>query len=234
MSSEKRISTVFFDFGDTLVEGRPTYLRRVTNLLAEFGFEREYSDVVHAFTMADYLVYVDISSGRLDGEDRFLLRFLDHFAQCLDIDIDWPMTLPEITKKFEQEVYERVLSEGAVETLEALKEKGCRLGIISNNDGSCRQKCEQIGIAKYFEIIIDSTVEGVGKPSPKIFELALKRMRISAQEAAHVGDMYGADIMGARDVGLEPVWYNRRRLEPLADYQPDHEVERLLQIPEIL
>jgi putative hydrolase of the HAD superfamily len=144
------------------------------------------------------------------------------------------MTLPEITKKFEQEVYERVLSEGAVETLEALKEKGCRLGIISNNDGSCRQKCEQIGIAKYFEIIIDSTVEGVGKPSPKIFELALKRMRISAQEAAHVGDMYGADIMGARDVGLEPVWYNRRRLEPLADYRPDHEVERLLQIPEIL
>ena len=234
MTRKNTVSTVFFDFGDTLVEGKPTYLSRVTDLLSEFGFEREYSDVVRAFTMADYLVYVDIVSGALDGEDRFLLRYLDHFAQYLNIDIDWPMTLPEITKRFEQEVYERVLSEDAVETLEALKEKGVRLGIISNNDGSCRQKCEQIGIAKYFEIIIDSTVEGVGKPSPKIFELALERMRISPGEAAHVGDMYGADVMGARNAGLEPVWYNLRGLEPLADYRPDYEVERLLQIPEIL
>lgn len=234
MSSEKGISTVFFDFGDTLVEGRPTYLQRVTDLLGGFGFEREYSDVVRAFTRADYLVYVDISSGTIGGDGRYLMRFLDHFARCLDIEMDWPAVLPEINRRFEQDVYERLLCEGAVETLEALKGRGCRLGIISNNDGKCREKCEEMGIDKYFEIIIDSTVEGVGKPSPAIFELALERMRISPHEAAHVGDMYGADVMGARDVGLLPVWYNRRGLGPLADYRPEFEVRRLMRIPEIL
>ena len=86
----------------------------------------------------------------------------------------------------------------------------------------------------YFEIIIDSTVEGVSKPAPAIFELALERMKISPSEAAHVGDMYGADVMGARDAGMAPVWYNRSRLKPQADYRPDLEVERLTGIPEIL
>jgi putative hydrolase of the HAD superfamily len=234
MRGGKRISTVFFDFGDTLVEGRPAYLKRVTDLLGEFGFEAEYSDVVLAFNRADYLVYVDISSGNLDGENSFLARFLDHFARCLDMEIDWEAILPEITRRFEREVFDRILCERAVETLDALQSEGRRLGIISNNDGKCREKCEEMGIDKYFEIIIDSTVEGVSKPAPAIFELALGRMKISPSEAAHVGDMYGADVMGARDAGLAPVWYNRSGLKPQADYRPDLEVERLTRIPEIL
>lgn len=234
MASSRRISTVFFDFGDTLVENRPTYLRRVTELLGEFGYEREYSEVMRAFTRADYLVYVDLASDSLDGEEQGMMRFLNHFSKCLALDIDWPTMLPKITEKFERDVYERMLCEGAIETLEALGANGCRLGIISNNDGSCREKCEQMGIAKYFEIIIDSTVEGISKPSPRIFELAMERMNVSPDESAHVGDMYGADVMGARDAGIRTVWYNRRGLEVFGDYRPDHEVERLDEIPGLL
>ena len=229
-----RISTVFFDFGDTLVENKPTYLQRVTDLLGEFGYEREYSDVVSAFTKADYLVYVDLGSDSHDGEEQGMMRFLNHFSRNLDLDIDWPTMLPRITERFEREIYERSLCEGAIETLEALGAKGRRLGIISNNDGSCREKCEQMGIAKYFEIIIDSSVEGVSKPSPRIFELALERMNVSPDESAHVGDMYGADVMGARDVGIRTVWYNRRGLEAFDGHGPDHEVERLDEIPGLL
>ena len=81
MTSSRRISTVFFDFGDTLVENRPTYLRRVTDLLGEFGYEREYSDVMRAFTRADYLVYVDLASDSLDGEEQGMMRFLNHFSK---------------------------------------------------------------------------------------------------------------------------------------------------------
>ncbi len=236
MASTERITTVFFDYGDTLVENRPTYLKRVANVLGEFGYDREYSDVVDAYTEADYLIYKDIVSGALDSDGRYLIKFLGYFGQGLDIEIDWAAMLPRITRKFEQDVYERVLSEGAAETLTSLKEKGLRLGIISNNDGTCRKKCEDMGIADYFEIIIDSTIEGVGngKPSPRIFELALEGMNVSAQESAHVGDMYGADVMGARDAGLAPVWYNPRRSKAFGDYRPDHEIERLSQIADIL
>ncbi len=234
MSDPTQISTFFFDYGDTLVENRPRYLERVTSLLGEFGYERKYDEVVSAFTRADYLIYEDICSGALDGAGRYLDFFLDHFARCLEIDIDWKAVLPEITKKFEREKFDRILSDGTLETLEGLKSKGCRLGIISNNDGTCREKCEQMDIDKYFEIIIDSTTVGVGKPSPAIFELALEQMKIGPQEAAHVGDMYGADVMGAHNVGLVPVWYNQRNLEPLGEYRPDYEVGSLTEILDIL
>jgi len=233
MESLKRISTVFFDYGDTLVENRPSYLQRVRNVLAEFGYEREYSEVVYAYTKADYLIYTDIVSGVLGSADRYLINFIGHVGKCLDIDIDWPKTLPEITRKFEDDVYERILSEGTTETLKSLKEKGFRLGIISNNDGTCRQKCEAMGIDQFFDVIVDSAVEGVGKPSSRIFEVALERMRVSPQEAAHVGDMYGSDVMGARDAGISQVWYNTRGLEPFDDYRPDYEIEQLTRLLDI-
>lgn len=234
MASSGKISTVFFDYGDTLVENRPTYLSRVGGVLGEFGYEREYSEVVRAYTKADYFIYLDIMSGALESDGRYLMRFLECFGRELDIDIDWEKTLPEITRRFEQDVYERVLSDGTVETLESLKHKGFRLGVISNNDGSCAEKCEEMGIAGFFEIIIDSTTVGVGKPSPRIFELALDQMKVSPEESAHVGDMFGADVMGARNAGLSPVWYNQRGVEAFDDYRPEFEVESLREIPAIL
>ncbi|UCD58307.1 MAG: HAD family hydrolase [Candidatus Hydrogenedentota bacterium] len=230
MWAPQNISTIFFDFGDTLVEGRPTYLRRVTELLGEVGFQHEYADVVHAFMKADYLLYLDVRSGSLDDDGQYLMRFLDHFGRCLGVSVDWPVVLPQILRKFEERPFVRTLSEGAVETLEALRAKGYRLGIISNNDGSCREKCKEVGIERYFGVIVDSLVEGVRKPAPGIFEIALERMGVSPQQAAHVGDMYGSDVLGARDAGMAPVWYNPRRCEAFDNYQADHEIERLNQI----
>ncbi|RJP22377.1 MAG: HAD family hydrolase [Candidatus Abyssobacteria bacterium SURF_5] len=227
---QKKISTVFFDFGDTLVEGRPAYLHRVADLLAEFGFRHEVAEVVHAFNKADYLVYVDHQSGSLSVDGQYMMRFLHHFGECLGVKIDWKTLLPQILRKFDDQPYERALADGAIETLGALRDKGYRLGVISNNDGSCRTKCEALGIADFFKVIVDSSIEGVRKPAPKIFEIALERMKISPREAMHVGDMYGSDVLGARDVEIQPVWYNQNKVDAFSPYRPAHTVEQLAQI----
>ncbi|GAB4335423.1 MAG: YjjG family noncanonical pyrimidine nucleotidase [Candidatus Abyssubacteria bacterium] len=232
--NDTKITTVFFDFGDTLVEGRPTYLKRITELLGEFGFEKAYGDVVRAFTKADYLLYLDARSGSLSGDGQYLMRFLNHFAGCLEIAIDWDAVLPHVLKNFDNRPYERTLSEGALETLEGLSERGVRLAIISNNDGRCHEKCEELGIARFFETIVDSSREAVRKPSPRIFEIALERMRIAPEQVVHVGDMYGSDVLGARDAGIGQVWYNPRRSEAFEEYRPTHEIENLRQILDIL
>ena len=94
--------------------------------------------------------------------------------------------------------------EGVVPALERLRES-FRLGIVSNASGSVRAAFERIGLARYFEVIVDSGVEGVEKPDPRIFRLALERMGERAERAAYVGDIYHVDVIGARAAGLRPV-----------------------------
>ena len=60
---------------------------------------------------------------------------LDICAQQVDHIIKFGVEL-------KKEGFERIMCEGAVETLDALQSKGRRLGMISNNDGKCREKCE--------------------------------------------------------------------------------------------
>lgn len=100
-------------------------------------------------------------------------------------------------------LWEEVM-DGVVPALERLRGT-FRLGIVSNASGTVRAAFERIGLAHFFETIVDSGVEGVEKPDPRIFRLALERMGESAERAAYVGDIYHVDVLGARAAGLRAV-----------------------------
>jgi HAD superfamily hydrolase (TIGR01509 family) len=80
-----------------------------------------------------------------------------------------------------------------------------RLGVVSNANGTVREKLRRVGLAEYFEVILDSHEEGVEKPDPRIFQLALERLGARAEEAVHVGDYYHIDVVGARAAGVRAV-----------------------------
>jgi FMN phosphatase YigB (HAD superfamily) len=75
---------------------------------------------------------------------------------------------------------------------------------VSNANGTVRAKLGRVGLAGFFEIIVDSHDEGIEKPDPRIFHLALRRMGVKAAEAAYVGDLYHVDVVGAEAAGLRP------------------------------
>jgi putative hydrolase of the HAD superfamily len=103
---------------------------------------------------------------------------------------------------------------GGVEGLRALHEKGVRLGIVSNADGTVEQMLsdKQIvhvagnGSGAGIEVgcIVDSTVVGVAKPDPRIFEIALESLGVRADDAWYVGDSPAFDVAGARNAGIRP------------------------------
>ena len=86
----------------------------------------------------------------------------------------------------------------------ALEELGrnFRLGVVSNANGTVRAKLERLGLAGFFEIIVDSHEEGIEKPDPRLFDVALTRMNARAAETAYVGDLYHVDVVGARAANL--------------------------------
>jgi HAD superfamily hydrolase (TIGR01509 family) len=79
-----------------------------------------------------------------------------------------------------------------------------RLGVVSNSNGTVRAKLARIGLAHHFETIVDSAEEGIEKPDPRIFAIALDRMGVAAAETAYVGDLYHVDVVGAEAAGLTP------------------------------
>jgi putative hydrolase of the HAD superfamily len=94
---------------------------------------------------------------------------------------------------------------GTREALEALREVGLRLAVISNADGRVARYLETAGLADLFEFILDSAVVGIEKPDPRIFELACRRLGVDPDEAVYVGDTYEVDVLGARSAGIRPM-----------------------------
>lgn len=100
----------------------------------------------------------------------------------------------------------------ALETLQALRARGVRLGLVTNGSGAFqRRKLERYAMAQYFEAILIEGEWGRGKPHPSIFGEALQRMGVTPEQAWMVGDNLVADIAGAQVLGISGVWHDHAR-----------------------
>ena len=66
----------------------------------------------------------------------------------------------------------------------------------------------RLGLARFFDTIVDSTEVGIEKPDVRIFEHALREMKVAAAEAVYVGDVFKVDVLGARAAGLRPILFD--------------------------
>ncbi len=104
-------------------------------------------------------------------------------------------------------------AEGARACLDALPRLGLRLACVSNSDGRAEEHLAACGVRQGLEFVVDSHHEGVSKPEPAIFRVALDRLGLPAERVLYVGDLRGVDGAGARGAGLHFVL-----LDPYGDY----------------
>jgi HAD superfamily hydrolase (TIGR01509 family) len=97
-----------------------------------------------------------------------------------------------------------------VSTLQELNQI-CRLGVISNAWPQMEKFLDLLGIRHYFESITISAQVGLSKPNPAIYELALRNLCISAEEAIFVDDM-PYNVAAAQEMGLRALWLVRSAL----------------------
>ncbi|MBM7063276.1 HAD family hydrolase [Pseudomonas sp. UL073] len=116
-----------------------------------------------------------------------------------------------------------------VPMLEALASR-YHLGVITNGNADVRR----LGLADYFQFALCAEDLGIGKPDPKPFQEALKRVGVSAEQAVHVGDHPGDDIRGAQASGLRAIWFNPTGSDWAGEESPDAEIRSLGELPQIL
>jgi putative hydrolase of the HAD superfamily len=104
----------------------------------------------------------------------------------------------------------------ADEMLRYISKRGIRSGVVSNigwSGKALQTRIDRLLPDNRFEFVIASSEYMVRKPNPLIFELALKKVNLSASDVWFCGDSPTADVEGAASIGIFPVWYEDLTVE---------------------
>jgi putative hydrolase of the HAD superfamily len=86
-----------------------------------------------------------------------------------------------------------------------LRERGLRLAILTNNVREWHDIWRAaFDIDALFELVVDSSFEGTRKPEPRIYEITLERLGLSAPDCAFIDDVE-VNVTAANDLGLHGI-----------------------------
>jgi len=129
----------------------------------------------------------DAGKGGFTDFDRFFDELHEYFAH------------PDLWKMYPE----------TIDTLERLRAGGVRMAIVSNWDTRLPLLVSRLGVDRFMDAVMVSAVEKASKPAPRIFQVALERLALTAGEVVHVGDSLRDDIRGARAMGMGAIWLRR-------------------------
>ena len=121
---------------------------------------------------------------------------------------------------------------GTQDVLRTLRDRGLRLGVISNSDGGIAEALRGAGLGdEFFQSYTDSGKVGVEKPDPAIFRIAVESLGTPPEDCLCVGDTYSVDFVGALRAGLRAIL-----MDPAAVYRddPHPRMESLEELLEVL
>ena len=224
---------LFFDLDHTLWDFETNSKSALNSLYEDYlgslsaSFERfheTYRDVNSLF-WAQYRV------GRVKKEELRIGRFRETLLRFGYEDEQLSQSLAD--GYVERSPYQTALFPNAITTLEDLKEKGYDMHIITNGFEEVQHiKIKESGLLPFFSEIITSEQVDVRKPHPLIFKHAVDKARSKKSESVMIGDNLIADILGARDFGMDQVFFNPET--SAHDEQPTYEISDLSQLSEIL
>jgi putative hydrolase of the HAD superfamily len=205
----QNINVIFFDLDDTLYDHTEASRRALRDTAALDSALREVAHDELERINSEWLehFHLEVQRGTLALADARVARWrkvLEHFnANSVDAE-----TLAVAHR--ENYLRNECLVSAAAETLSALRERGFRLAIVSNSTYNEQLgKLQRLRIARFFEHVVVSADHGFAKPDARLFEVAIKRLGVLAADVVHVGDSWAADVQGARNAGVAPLWFNR-------------------------
>ncbi|MFW6132806.1 MAG: HAD family hydrolase [Planctomycetota bacterium] len=129
------------------------------------------------------------------------------------------------------------IAPGTIEALNALRELGLTLGIVSNTfiPGEVLDRhLQQEGLLELLPVRVYSCDVRYRKPSRKIFAVACRRAQLRAAQTMFVGDSLRADVYGANRAGLISVLLDPGDEHEDPKWSPRHRIAALRELPELV
>ena len=190
---------VLFDFGGTLDADGVTWKERMRRLCRDEGIALAPERFDRVFHAAD---------DALVGEVPTTLTFRETVVRLVQGIMDG-LALRD------HDVRDRVAARFLADALASLRgntpllaalARRYRLGIVSNFYGNLGAVCDDAGVSRYFDVIVDSARVGWQKPDPRIFQAALGTLELPSAAVTFVGDSAPRDMAGAKAVGMPHIW----------------------------
>lgn len=144
----------------------------------------------------------------------------------------------ETYRNLQKPIMEKMLKEHlhATDVLVYLKNKGYRMGVVSNrSQSSLEASLKHLNMFEYFEVIIGSDLVKEPKPDPQGINLALKMMNVDKGAVIYVGDT-AIDVEAGKRAGSFTIacLFDTIREHEIKNSKPNRTVNDLLEIERIL
>lgn len=218
-----RVDGVLFDIDDTLVDTRGAFGHALSDVarryLPDLPPERhpELVTVWRADVGGHYAAYTR-------GEVGFVEQRMTR-ANELHEQFGGPALDDEAFAVWD-ESFQRAFADGWVAhpevdvVVDTLLAAGLRVGALSNASVALQTtKLERVALLDRVPMLVGVDTLGVGKPDPRVFVEACRRLGTAPEHTAYVGDELDVDAVAAREAGLLGIWVDRpgtRRI-PITD-----------------
>ncbi len=230
------IKAAFFDLYGTLAGFSPSRFEIQSKAVAEFGLTVTEGGVLLGYSAADaFLAEQNVREPLrlLDeaGKERVFVEYERRVLRGSGIEVDSDVALA-IWRRVRKVPYEMTIYADVRPALTALRRRGLVLGVISNMNRTGDALAAEVGLTGLVDFVVTSLEVGSEKPYRPIFDAALARAGVSADEAVHVGDQVMSDVEGARMAGVLPVLIDRDGNHP--NFVDTIRIEKLGQLARVL
>ena len=152
---------------------------------------------------------------RVDGDQ--LLATMDGYARAV---AGWSTVFPD-----------------SRETLTLLRERGYRLGLLSNTWWAAEWHNADIaahGLADLIDELVYTSDQPHSKPHPSVFREISARLGVEPGACVMIGDRRIDDVAGAKGAGMRGIWRRNDSGFPTGNVEPDAVVDRLSELPPLL
>ena len=224
MQSRNGVKAIFFDFDGTLRHSVPKGGDVFNDYVRTLGLRINEEDRLrgmrweHLYWANSVDLRDDLLAHSTDTEE-FWIEYSRRRLVVLGASPAWALEFAPKVSLHMGEVYkpESIVPDDVRRTLPELKQAGYLMAVISNRAQPFQQELDDHRLSEFFVFSVAGGEVDSYKPEPGIFEHALQRGNVTAQETMYVGDNYFADVVGSRRAGLQPVLYDLDGVFPEAD-----------------
>lgn len=232
-----QISAVLFDWGGTLSEYADIELIDMWKLAAahlsrETG--RDEAELTAKLLAAELRYWDGVKSSQRTGTLREILAAE---SRALGLDVAEAVVSEAANRHLDAWTPHIRHHADAAPALRALRESGCKLGLLSNThwpEAFHEHFLERDGLLGLLDERAYTSNMSHSKPHRAAFMHLLERLGVAPEHAIMVGDRPVDDVWGAQQLGMFGVWRPHAGSPLLGDVVPDAVIQRLDELPALV